>query len=85
VLSGKARGQRRPYRSRCLSRGGKDRQEFFGFLAQRFNSLWRDDFGIGEDFEPEDTFVRFFQDDSEFRNELGVRSRTLRRSAVGRD
>jgi hypothetical protein len=58
-------------------RGSEDCQQFSCFLAESLNALWPYDFRICQNFKPEDAFIGFFEDDSEFRNELGVGSRTL--------
>src|SRR6185369_6273576 len=62
--------------------GSEDSEQLPCFLAQSSNTIRRDGSGFGQQFEPKNGLVRLFDDDSQFRNELSMRSRALRSPTV---
>src|SRR5450755_4400099 len=66
-------------------RGHKDRDQFVGFLQQRSDLLWMGCSAFNEKFQPEESFVCLFKNNSKFGNEIRRRSRAAYCSIVCAD
>ena len=66
-------------------RGGEDCQDFIGFREQVFEQRLINDSRFHQQFDPEDSFIGFFDHNTHLGNELGSLSRPVNRTIIRRN